>query len=242
MHDAPVFSWKHIHICSISKKTFRIKDPKKDLLSHNEFHQYLVMEKSIASEWLLGRYVAKKVLNERLFEYSNMHTVFSNIEIIPHYPNKPTFKIHNTPSIRNAHWLETHTSFSISHTKNIAIAICGDILINGNVGVDIEKIRFFSESTLCAFLTYHEYIRYKNLSRVQKNIYATALWCIKEAYTKAIGVGLRFNPLKIETYGNILGHHKNINLYIDNTPVSAHVYWKNTQKGFIIAMVSVITP
>lgn len=136
-----------------------------------------------------GRIVAKKALLEH---YGEKFPLLSNYRMIKIFNDKngapiysfSGYKIKKNPS----------QMLSISHTGKYAVAVVSDPY-ECKIGVDIERIDRFTPELAKKFLSkteiawgHSEYNERKNSSRV------AFLWSVKEAYLKALRVGLRKDP------------------------------------------------
>ena len=75
--------------------------------------------------------------------------------------------------------------FSISHSYDFVCCAVSD----KNIGIDIEKIRNVDINTINFFCTDKEISYIKNSSDKYKSLFT--LYCLKEAYCKMIGTGIR---------------------------------------------------
>ncbi|MFX0141460.1 MAG: 4'-phosphopantetheinyl transferase family protein, partial [Candidatus Hodarchaeota archaeon] len=114
-------------------------------------------------------------------------------------------------------------NFSISHSHEKIVAIASF----NQIGVDIEKIRNFSPRLLKKFLNpkdilkiFHFLSNYKTLKTSENEIYTT-FWCMKEAVSKASGLGLKldFRKMRIiiqnnKTFVKILNQNKKETYFI----------------------------
>ena len=114
--------------------------------------------------------------------------------------------------------------FSVSHSSGMVVARAIPKR-EGRIGVDIEAVRSFAPATLEAFLTKREF---RTLPRIRRNERATLLWCIKEAYLKALGVGLLIHPQRVEVQLSREGAR----ITQDREPVATKVSWQH-QGAFI---------
>jgi len=98
-------------------------------------------------------------------------------------------------------WLERNGSrcpVSLSHTDTVLAAAVG---LEGYVGIDIEAIRRFPATAAVVRWTLSRTERqiFEALARPAQQSYLCRIWTLKEAYTKALGVGLgkRFSTFAI---------------------------------------------
>jgi 4'-phosphopantetheinyl transferase len=87
-------------------------------------------------------------------------------------------------------------ALSISHAFPFALAVAtrDDVAL----GVDIERIRDFSEHTWRAFLTPAEKEFIAAAPKARRRELRTLAWSLKEAVLKALGVGLRMHPAHVD--------------------------------------------
>lgn len=84
---------------------------------------------------------------------------------------------------------------SLSHSGSWGAAMVSSC--RARVGIDIELVREWREETLRAFLTAGEYDQVMAEAEDKRNLEATKYWTAKEAYLKAIGLGLRRHPSSV---------------------------------------------
>ena len=109
-------------------------------------------------------------------------------------------KVHLAPE----QWLAEGLSFSVTHTKNlVACAISSE----GGVGIDAEFVRTIERPRPLArmFCSAGELEVLHGLPADQVNSCLLNLWTLKEAYAKAIGLGIRFSFKEI-SFDNMAGH------------------------------------
>lgn len=102
---------------------------------------------------------------------------------------------HGKPYLVNADGL----TFSLSHTAdNVAIAIARDL----ELGIDIEAVSNVSERDKLVelFFSPDEWAAYRSLPNDERKILFFHLWTRKEAFVKALGLGLSY-PLNAFTVG-----------------------------------------
>ncbi len=87
---------------------------------------------------------------------------------------------------------------TISHAQGIAASLVASPALYHGIGIDVESIRSFSESTSSAFMTQREYKYYTSMRPSDRPRVATLMWTLKEAYLKALQVGLRIHPGQID--------------------------------------------
>ncbi|MHA1299175.1 MAG: 4'-phosphopantetheinyl transferase family protein [Candidatus Helarchaeota archaeon] len=189
-----------------NKSIEEIKKVNNLFFTQREFAEFSNKKKKC--EWFYGRILTKKSI-KKLLKYSDYGEFLENkLEIMDASPNKPILNIINVKE-------NLGLNFSISHSLDKVCAISSF----KQIGVDIEKIRNFSPRLLNKFLNpkdilklFHCVIEYRALKiSVSQNEIYTIIWCIKEAVSKASGLGLKINLRKLET--NIKNNKIFVRLY-----------------------------
>jgi len=165
-------------------------------LSYSEQRVFLGLRRKRQLEWLKGRYVAKQAIQRKVWAETRQNIALSDIEMRSRKGERPSFAF-----LREISGFDPNAyCLTLSHVDDMAVAALASIKKSGNVGIDIERARIFSESFARAFLTEQEYGR----ARFSGQEYMLWCWCYKEAFLKAIGTGLRVHPRRIEI---VLGEH-----------------------------------
>lgn len=99
--------------------------------------------------------------------------------------------------------------FNISHSDGIAACIAG----KRQCGIDCERIREFRPNILKRVFSEQEQMYFRNVPDEEKNTAFFRLWTLKEAYIKAIGMGLSFPMSKAEFLPDDKGFTANIREY-----------------------------
>lgn len=155
-----------------------------EILSHREMQKYEAFKTEIGKiEYLLGRYSAKQAY----WHLNKNSTDLKTIEILNGVFGQPFF---------------THNSkfdISITHSKNIAGATVFDRRFL--MGIDIEEINK-SKIEFLKTMTLHKEVE---TFSIQNEFVWIISWCLKEALSKAIKVGLTIplNLLEIEIMNEI---------------------------------------
>ena len=177
--------------------------------NNEEIEEYLSKNKKYF--WLNGRFLAKTAII-KLLKYSNLNYFpYTSIRILNNTPNRPILIM---PEIPNNQMI----FFSIAHSHEKIIAIASF----SQIGADIEKIRKFSPRLLKKFLNPKDILKiFQILSdskvfSLSENEICTTLWCIKEAVSKASGLGLKLDFCKMtlhfknnKIYARILNQNEN---------------------------------
>ncbi len=139
-------------------------------------------------EWVSGRIALKKSL-KRLMEMEGMgDTAATDIRIFQDELGKPIAEYANQSGKRIG-------SVSLTHSNGLAMAAAASTKHFAGFGIDIEKVEQRSESWVKDYFDESEILlsgdgpeRWRNLN---------AIWSLKEACLKALGVGLRFDLREI---------------------------------------------
>lgn len=129
-----------------------------------------------------------------------------------------------------------HLSLSLSHAGEW---VAGALIDKGEIGIDIETVRKFSPEVLKNFLTERERIWLDNLPQEDFDTFSTLIWSFKESYLKALGIGLRAHPNKVE----VLSHKKGIFTLQSSLSTLTSELWYNidTENNYVVTQV-VINP
>jgi len=195
-----------------------------------EKNTYADMSLHKKSDWMLGRIALKRSLQTYIREQMHTDIEMSQIEIIPQKGEAPTFALLHVGDI----FFEAHrTRVSLSHSHGVAIANCVDGHRYDSVGVDVEKIRSFSSETVRAFLSDAEYAEHLSTSFFLRDTDATLRWCLKEAYVKAMGEGLRIHPRRIEISVDVENNTHPTYIF-DGEKIRVETFWTITPERYIL--------
>ena len=174
------------------------------------------------NSWLLGRMALKKAA-QRHFVSPRRRLSLQDIELIPQYGRAPRLSICSQS-------MAPLLTCALSHTEGIAIAT----VQQGVVGVDVERIRAFSTTFQEAFMTGAElaHTRDENLNLATQHMRTTLHWCIKEAYVKALGVGIRMHPRRLEV--TVEYETQSATVVADGKLVSGRVNWTVLDSTYIL--------
>ncbi len=172
--------------------------------------------------FVASRIALKHALRRYFFEKRAIWLPISVIEIMSRKSMSPTWRING----KN----EFDPSVSVSHSGRVGVAAVSDDKL---VGIDIESVRAFPSVFKTFFLTERERRFLDGFFGFEQHEKATALWCIKEAYLKAIGTGLRKHPLEVEVnFGN------RIAVFDRGIRISADIILQ-TGKRYVLAIVTI---
>lgn len=203
-------------------------DIERELTSH-EKEMYAYVPKNKKYQWILGRGAVKHAVQLCMKEHNSERISRDHIEITSYTDAPPQCVILGRDVTE-----ENHIRISISHSGNMAVG--GTVFSNTGIqiGVDIEQIRAFTEEMVQNFLTENEYILYKRAQKEEQNLVLTRYWCLKEAYLKARGVGLRQHPKTVHCTVNNDG---TACVYDQNIGLSKEAYWTIKQGSYIVASI-----
>ena len=179
--------------------------------------------------WLFGRIAAKQALRNALYLDTSLEIPHNTITVLSRKNQPPTYRIAGD-NLSNG--VAYHVS--ISHTTGIALGGAVSSLYCSGIGLDVEKIRDFTPLVSNAFLTEYEKRTCIRTYGALTNEALTRYWCLKEAYVKAIGEGLRMHPRNIEIHFQSRVQ-ENPRLYVYGVLVPAQSWWTATEDHYIIA-------
>jgi len=200
----------HVIYCSVTG----ISNTSKDILTPNELNilKSFKLEKR-RGEWLAGRRVAKEAVLA-LLPYTDITTP-EELEILTKPGGEPFVKINGKT--------RSDIPISISHSNEVALAAVGSSPIIG-VGIDVEVVEDRASSFLRTAFTPAERRIFHDLSGEQRTYLSTSLYTMKEAVTKALGIGLSVNTYDVEV---LLRGEENTDMLgpRENSPQSQRDRW-----------------
>jgi 3-oxoacyl-(acyl-carrier-protein) synthase/phosphopantetheinyl transferase/malonyl CoA-acyl carrier protein transacylase len=153
------------------------------ILSHylnaREIEHYNTQSLSKQKDWLLGRIAAKDAIRHVIEKRTNKQTHPASFTINNDSIGKPHV---STTVVDDIH-------ISIAHKKDYAVAYAS---VDKPVGIDIEEIVHRETGFIDLVLHDSEKILFENCE--DKDDWITRFWVAKEAYGKALGLGLQGNP------------------------------------------------
>lgn len=166
-------------------------EPPEAFLSAAELEKYRAFRfEKRRSDWLLGRWTAKRLLQAILLQETNKMIARDALEIFNDADRVPTCNLQPaTCSLQPATW-----NLSISHSNQHALCAVN----RGAVGADLEIIEPRAENFSADYFTANEIARVNAAPSAQRDILVTALWCAKEATLKAIHKGLSLDTRAVE--------------------------------------------
>ncbi len=150
------------------------------------------------NEWLGGRIAGKESVSHFLDD-SGIHVTNNRIGILSRPSRAPYVVIDNEEA--------ENLNISITHSNEFAAAaVCGDGIIG--LGVDIEIVKDRSESFSRVAFTSGERDSFAASTGKELPLMSTMAYTLKEAVTKALGIGLSVNTHDVEIFRdelNIMG-------------------------------------
>jgi len=220
---------------------FILKDKKwktiKNRLTEKEKKE---LNSKIASKkrtWLAGRIAIKIVIRNYFFKRFKLKIPFYEIEI-KSGNGKPTCDFLGNTKEYFKDKRNIFFDLSISHSGFFGAGAISEIKKDGWVGIDIEKERHFKKEFIKAFLTDKEYENLKKFSYKKRDRVTTLVWCIKEAYLKAIGSGIKIHPREIEI--ELINHSKKYIISKNNKEIKSKNFWKFLDENMIIVKVNLL--
>jgi len=182
--------------------------------------------------WLGGRVAAKKALHRYLEDQTGKDVPFSEIYISNNELGKPVC------DLRGVH-------VSISHKETIAVACVISKDDAQGVGIDLEFVSPREPAMWEQFFTSKEQelaLRMADEREIERSTYFTHLWSIKEAVSKAVGLGLRVDSRQFEVVDLSPAGNARVELHdLDPFALSDSVLpgkvsaWVEQRNGYVIA-------
>jgi phosphopantetheinyl transferase (holo-ACP synthase) len=185
-------------VCRESTVPFSHTNDAMTYLVEQEYEVFTVLPSRKRVHWLHGRIAAKQAITA---VYSARNQICARVSlrdvaILTCGLGRPSaYKVDSeTGTLTN---IDDVVAFSISHCDGYAYACAALNDYCTHVGVDVERVRHFNEATARAFLTEKEFLYCMHYEGAAFDTAVTLHWCLKEAYLKACGVGLRTHPRMI---------------------------------------------
>ena len=194
---------------------------KYEFLTHDERKILTTLSEKKKREWCAGRYAAKRVVQQVCMVHGeetdiNQFTVLTTDMGMPYI-------------VRCG--MADQYMVSISHTGEKAVAVTSYTPKASHVGVDLEKIRSLPSHVLQSFLTTREYNEHVGADDPNRD--GVWRWCLKESYLKALGVGLRIHPKRVE----ILSQPFGVSVTMDGVFVPVSAYWTVIDELYMLACI-----
>jgi phosphopantetheinyl transferase len=167
-------------------------------------------------------FLAEKMLVDLLHEVVFNHEYDRDIISLDHdMYGKPFVKVDG---------VHHKTSVSISHSGSyIYVAASSEDI---SLGVDVERIRTFSETLLKGMLSKKERELLDAHGHLHDSVYHTKIWCMKESILKAFGTGLRSHPQSIDVSSLLFLKEGECGvLYRDGLPAQCRIFCSKESEG-----------
>jgi len=127
---------------------------------------------------------------------------------------------------------------SISHSFPFAMAIASTT--DGiTLGTDIERVRDFPASTWKAFLTSTEQGIIADVSARNRAYLRTLCWSLKESVLKAIGIGFRLHPRRVDVSQVLIEKGaSHISIGIDDVMYKVRIWSSRIGSGYVATAVA----
>ena len=198
---AELLTHSHSLVASISDK-----DATAAGLTDLEYHEYKAhrIEKR-AQEWLAGRLALKTVAGRVLQKAAAGGASLGDIVIRQDELGKPLAELRNGNG-------PACCEVSLSHSNGLVAALASEGATFRGLGIDIEKIKPRTKPWIDDYFTDDE--KKAAAASPDKWAYLTALWSLKEAALKALGIGLRIDL-------------QDVNVHMDGAGGRAFVEFRN---------------
>ena len=137
------------------------------------------------SDWRLGRWTAKQVLNACL----KAPVALDRIEILAAEDGAPEAYLDG---------VRMSATISISHSQGRALCVADPA--GGLLGCDLEKIEARSPAFLQDYFTEQELQAVQNTPPPEQAMTANLIWCAKESALKALREGLRLDTRSVSAH------------------------------------------
>ncbi len=187
------------------------------------------------SEWLLGRWTAKRLLQAVMMQQTNEMIPRDAIEIFNDADGVP--HIENLRGLADLEGL----AISISHSNDHALCAVSD----NHVGADLELIEPREEYLVRDYFTANEVARVNASAPAQRDVLVTAIWSAKEAALKAIHKGLsvdtRAVEISIAPFKNAPIQWMPFEIKFDLENAQTLNGWWHSQDGFVLTLATTDT-
>ncbi len=216
-------------------------EPPEAFLSAAELEKFRTLRfEKRRSEWLLGRWTAKRLLQAVLLQQRNELVARDALEIcndadgVPHAQDlRVSHGEHRSPDLEGL-------KLSISHSNDHALCAVSD----GQVGADLEWIEARAEYLVRDYFTANEQARVNASSPAQRDIVVTAIWSAKEAALKAIHKGLsldtRVVTISIVPFANAPAQWTPFEIQWNVEQSNALRGWWRVEQGFVLTVVTTL--
>ncbi len=155
----------------------------------------------------------------------------AKLEADNHVENAKAMTVRKTetgqPVMYNVKLHAADTRFALSLTHSGTLGAAGVVSTNTfkSIGIDIEVVRTLPSIVANAFLTDTEKHAIETSVSIPQDAHIMLFWCIKEAYLKAIGTGLRVHPRRITVQFQGDPHQSEPLIFHDGRNTHARTTW-----------------
>jgi phosphopantetheinyl transferase (holo-ACP synthase) len=140
------------------------------------------------AEWVAARVAAKVLVQRYLADFHGVAAALPNIEIAKDDNGAPHVRLHGDfPEIEVPH-------LTITHSSGVAIAALAGPGPRARLGIDLERVEVRDEAFAKNYFRDDELALRSGLtngSALDRATFVSMLWAIKEAVSKALGLGLK---------------------------------------------------
>jgi phosphopantetheine--protein transferase-like protein len=147
-------------------------------------------------EWLHGHVAAKHLVRDHLRDRHGVALDLRQIEVVADSNGAPRVRVADRPELS-----PLLPALAITHCQGHAIAALAPAAAGVSVGVDLERIERRAPSFELNVLTDGERAMLDALDPARRAEWITLLWVLKEAVSKALGLGLALDPREMEVAG-----------------------------------------
>lgn len=142
-------------------------------------------------DWLLGRWTAKHLLQEMIFQKSGQRAALDRISILPGADGAPLARFEAAAGVQASSFA---VSISHSHGSSFCAAVARP---EWPIGADMELIESRPANFAADFFTVEEQKQVEQTAPALHDALVTAVWSAKEAALKATHEGLRVDTRSV---------------------------------------------
>ncbi len=142
-------------------------------------------------DWLLGRWTAKHLLQEMIYQNSGQRAALDKISVLPGADGAPLARFASISGMQDSPYT---VSISHSHGSSFCAAVARP---DWPIGADMELIESRSASFAADFFTAEEQEQVRRTAPALHDALVTAVWSAKEATLKATHEGLRIDTRSV---------------------------------------------
>jgi acyl transferase domain-containing protein/phosphopantetheinyl transferase len=160
--------------------------------AEREFFQFELKSDQRKREWLIGRMAAKDAVRTLIARDYGLELCPADIEILQSDSGQP---------VLSGNWLSLvpcAPTVSIAHKGDLAVAVASGAAGLKRIGVDLEELRQLPAGFAELGLKGRAVLPAEKLPEPERSEAHLAMWCAREAFGKALGIGLADQMSKIE--------------------------------------------